>query len=44
MIAICEKVRLQQLRKAKYSMLASILHIFKKLFLTEPHANLCNTL
>ena len=27
-ISICEKVRLQQLRKAKYSILASILHIF----------------
>ena len=33
MISVCEKVRLQQLRKAKYSILASILQIFKKNFL-----------
>ena len=30
MISICEKVRLQQLKKAKYSILALILHIFEK--------------
>ena len=30
MISICEKVKLQQLRKAKYATLASLLHIFKK--------------
>ena len=30
-------MRLQQLRKAKYSILASILHIFQKKFLTEHH-------
>ena len=35
---------LQQLRKAKYSILASILHIFQQNFLTEPHTYLCNTL
>ena len=28
MISICEKVRLKQLRKAKYSIFASILHDF----------------
>ena len=39
MISVCEKVRLQQLRMAKYSILASILHIFEK-----PHNYLCNTL
>ena len=44
MITICEKLRLQQLRKAKYSILASILHIFEKHFLTEPHTYLHNTL
>ena len=38
--AICEKVRLQKLRKAKYSILASILHIFQKIFLTELHTYL----
>ena len=30
-------MRLQQLRKAKYLILASILHIFQKKFLTEHH-------
>ena len=30
MISICETVRLQLLRKAIYSILASILHIFQK--------------
>ena len=30
MISICEKVRLQQLRKAKYSILVSIPLIFQK--------------
>ena len=45
MISICEKVRLQQLRRAKYSILASILHIFLfSFFLTEPHIYLYNTL
>ena len=34
---------LKQLRKAKYSILASIFHIFKIFFLTEPHTYLCNT-
>ena len=43
MISICEKVRLQRLTKAKYSILASILHIFQNFPLTEPH-NLHNTL
>ena len=33
MISIFEKVRLQKLRKAKYSILASILRIFQKPFL-----------
>ena len=33
MISIFEKVRLQQWTKAKYSILASILHIFQKNFL-----------
>ena len=37
MISICEKVRLQQLRKEKYSILSSILNIFQNIFLTEPH-------
>ena len=37
MIFICEKVRLQLLRKAKYSILASISHIFQTIFLTELH-------
>ena len=32
MISVFEKVRLQQLRMAKYSILASILHIFEKKF------------
>ena len=44
MISICETVRLQLLRKAIYSILASILHIFQKKFLTEPHTYLYNTL
>ena len=44
MISFCEKVRLQQLRKAKHSILGSILHIFQKIFLTEPHTYLCNAL
>ena len=43
MISICEEVRLQQLRKAKYSILASILHILQNIF-TEPHNYLNNTL
>ena len=33
MIIVFEKVRLQQLRKAKYSILASILHIFNSFYL-----------
>ena len=44
MISICEKVRLLQLRKAKYSILASISHIFQKKFLTKPHTYVNNTL
>ena len=44
MISICVKVRLQQLRKTKYSILATILHIFLFFFLTEPHTYLYNTL
>ena len=44
MISVCEKVRLQQLRMAKYSILASILHIFEKKILSEPHNYLYNTL
>ena len=44
MISICERVRLQLLRKAIYSILTSILHIFQKKFLTEPHTYLYNTL
>ena len=34
MISVYEKVRLQQLRMAKYSILALILHIFEKKILT----------
>ena len=44
MISICEKVWLQQLTKAKYSILESILHIFQKMFLTQSHTYLYNTL
>ena len=44
MISICEKVRLQLLRKVKYSILASISHIFQTIFLTELHTYLQNTL
>ena len=44
MISLCEKVRLQQLRKAKCSILASISDIFQKNFLTEPHTCLYSTL
>ena len=44
MISICEKVRLQQLRKAKYLLLASVLHIFQIFFLRAYHTFLCNTL
>ena len=45
MVCICEGVRLQQLRKAKYSILvSSILHIFQLFFLTEVHTYLYNTL
>ena len=33
MISTCEKVRFEQLRKAKYSILASISHICQKKFL-----------
>ena len=42
MIYICEKVRLRQLgkAKAKYSILASISHIFQKNFLTQPYTYL----
>ena len=43
MISICEKVTLQQLRKAKYLILASILHISQNFIRTEPHTYLCNT-
>ena len=43
MISICEEVRLQQLRKAKYSISASILHILQNIF-TEPRNYLNNTL
>ena len=41
MISIWEKVRIQQFRKAKYSLLASVLHIVQRFFLTEPHTYLC---
>ena len=44
MISIFEKVRLPQLRKEKYSILASMLHIFLNFFLTEPHTYFYNTL
>ena len=44
MISLCEKVELQQLRKAKYSILASILHKFQFFFLAEPHTYFCNTI
>ena len=44
MIFICEKVRLQQLIKAKYSILASICTFFFFFFLTEPYIYLRNTL
>ena len=43
-ISICGKTRLQQLRKIKYSILASVLHIFDNFFLAEPHTHLHNTL
>ena len=43
-ISICGKTRLQQLRKIKYSILASVLHIFHNFFLAEPHTHLHNTL
>ena len=43
MIPVCEKVRLQKLKKEKYSILASIIH-FQNLFLTEPHTCCYNTL
>ena len=36
MISVYEKVRLQQLRMAKYSILASVLHIFEKKILSKP--------
>ena len=39
-----EKVRLQQFRKVKYSILASILRIFQFSFLTERHIYLYNKL
>ena len=39
-----KKVRLEQSTKAKYSILASILHIFVLFFLTEPHIYLYNTM
>ena len=44
MMPIFENVRLQQLGKAKYLLLRSILLIFQKSFLTETHTYLCNTL
>ena len=44
MSSICGEVRLQQLRKAKYSISASILHIFQFFFLTEPYIYLQNIL
>ena len=44
MISICEKMRIKQLTKAKYSILASILHIFLKKFLTESHTYLHSTM
>ena len=37
MISISEKMRLQQLSKAKYLILTSILHNFQFCFLIEPH-------
>ena len=37
-------MQLQQLRKAKFSILASISHIFQNLLLTEPHTYLYNEL
>ena len=40
MVSIRQKVRLQQLRKAKYSILALILQIFQNVFLTEHHTYL----
>ena len=44
MISIYGKVKLQQLRKAKYSILGLILHIVQIFFLTETHTYFCNTL
>ena len=44
MISICEKMRLKQLRKAKYWILASILHISYRFFLTESFTYLYNTM
>ena len=37
MIPICETAKLLQLRKAKYSILSSILHIFQKMLLKGPY-------
>ena len=44
MISICEKTRLQQLRKAKHLILTLILYIFRIYFLTKPHTYLYHTL
>ena len=43
MIFICEKVRLQQVGKSKYSILASMVHIFQNIFLTQSYTYLYNT-
>ena len=43
-IFICEKSEVRTIAKAKYSILASILHIFVLFFLTEPHIYLYNTM
>ena len=37
MIPICETAKLLQLRKAKHSILSSILHIFQKMLLKGPY-------
>ena len=44
MTSICKKVRLQQLRKAKHSILATICTFFNFFFLREPRTYLYNTL
>ena len=44
MISICQKVRLQQLKKCKIFNISLNIVNFWKMFLTEPHTYLHNTL